>query len=203
MLKTSQQIIGPVKFSSGKVIVSDPCYEVDNGGNHTLQNVKNGIWTTTKINSDEGEWGIRTASIEAYIDQTPKEHEYQLEFNADVYVDSGQAGFFDLDGYRNLSLFTAELPPVYPGFEPEENLPAEEKDAETFYGICCNITLRNKTGVLPYGIVSDTGYGDGSYDLFLRKDEHGLVTAMKLVFIDEDEEEEEDYDDGYGDEEEE
>lgn len=198
-----KEFVGPVTFSSGKVMVSDPGYNIGTWCQYVLENVKTGTWMTTKTSSDEGQWGIRTASIEAYIDEAPNDNDYELESNADIGVDSGQAGFFELDGYNNTKLFGDKLMPVYPAFEPKPDDDKEQQEIDTFYGICCEITLNRKTGVLPYGIVSDSGYGDGSYDLFVRRDTDGLVTAMKLVFIGEEEEEEEDYDDGYGDEEEE
>jgi hypothetical protein len=47
-------------------------------------------------------------------------------------------------------------------------------------------------GVLPQGVVSSSGFGDGSYPVFGEKDENGEWVVFEVVFIyDEDEEEDE------------
>ena len=188
-------IIGGVVFQSGRVMVSDPCYELGTWCQHELQDVKTGTWLIKKTVSDEGDWGIRVASLEAYIGSEPQESEYELVEEADIGVDSGQAGFFDLSGYRNTILLNSNPDPAslcHSMFMPEDPS-SEDYDAELFYGVCCNLTLDGRdAGVLPGGAVSRTGYGDGSYPLLVRKDEDGLITAMKIVYLGPDEDEEED-----------
>ena len=40
------------------------------------------------------------------------------------------------------------------------------------------------------GICVNTGYGDGTYDVFIKKNEEGRVMEAKVIFIDENEKEE-------------
>ena len=48
-------------------------------------------------------------------------------------------------------------------------------------------------GVLPNGVVSSSGYGDGSYRVYGQKNKDGEYVAFEVVFITaEDEDEEED-----------
>lgn len=42
------------------------------------------------------------------------------------------------------------------------------------------------------GVCVQTGYGDGGYDVFIKKNKEGRVMEAKVVFIQEDEEEESD-----------
>lgn len=89
----------------------------------------------------------------------------------DVGVDSGQAGFFDLEMFRTVC----------------------EKEAvkEAFYEEVCGMTLADASwGALPKGAVSSSGYGDGGYDCLVRRLD-GVVVEALLVYIWDAEEEEE------------
>lgn len=65
-----------------------------------------------------------------------------------------------------------------------------ERKEENIYG------SRNKTyaqfyhdaGHTGLGIVTETGYGGGQYDVFVKKNSEGRVAEVKIVFIQEDEE---------------
>ena len=80
-----------------KVRISDPCYDIDTWCAGTLENVLEGKYMCFSQSSDEGNWGIRVASIEVrhvdflYVEPT------ELQQQIHVGVDSGQAGIYDLD----------------------------------------------------------------------------------------------------------
>ena len=62
---------------------------------------------------------------------------------------------------------------------------------EAWYTYCCNITLvRLQAGVLPYGVVSSSGFGDGGYDCIQYLTARGEVVKVEIVFITEDDLEE-------------
>lgn len=169
--------------TSDKMMVSDPCYSLDTWCQHVLDNVKAGQWMTTSTLKDEAEWGIRVAEITAFIGEEPKETDFVIEETADIGVDSGQAGFFDFEGYKT-------------GKENDDRLEAEGQNAfgvnGSFYNTCCNVTLGDQqSGTVPQGFVSSSGYGDGSYPLHVVRNEKGKVTAVKVVFISDDDSEEE------------
>ena len=93
----------------------------------------------------------------------------------DVGVDSGQAGLFDASHYRDDT--------VIPN---HENL-KDKEPSEIWYDHCCNITLSPlSAGVLPYGVVSSSGYGDGGYDCFICRNEYGQIIRAEIEFIPED-----------------
>ena len=85
-----------------------------------------------------------------------------------IWADSEQAGFFDLDFYR-------------------KNEGGEVGDLNSFYGLACAITLSPKqAGVIKNrGVVSSSGFFDGCYDVFVCKNEAGKIVAASLFFIEE------------------
>jgi len=89
----------------------------------------------------------------------------------EVGVDSGQAGFFDDAFYQNDTVFE-ELPA--PGFAI----------GDLWYRHVCDITLsKMSAGVLPYGVVSSSGFGDGGYTCYTHADENGVIDFAFIVFI--------------------
>lgn len=79
-----------------KARISDPCYDMDTWCAGTLENVLPGNYQCYTQRADEGECGVRIASIEVrhtdYLDVEPTE-----EQDIDVGVDSGQCGIYDLE----------------------------------------------------------------------------------------------------------
>ena len=245
---TNLKIIGyarPQSFeiTSGKMIVTDPCYDKDTWCQAKLDNVRNGTWKATAEYSDEGDWGDRVAGIWVWHDslnidnpamQFPACPEY---IPADIGVDSGQAGFFDLEQYPNdpheddafynavckltlsgVPYSVLEETGVYPMADLDK-LTDEQKalrassdydDRNAYYArkftnrdgdTSSNRRNRSKLadaleahgslgsfGVMPFGAVSSSGYGDGSYDLHVLR-ENGEVVAAYIAFIVEDDEE--------------
>jgi len=94
--------------------------------------------------------------------------------NVDVGVDSGQAGFFELSHYAEA------LSGKPSGRQGDEKF-------EEFYDGVCELTLAAASfGVVPFGAVSQSGYGDGGYDCFVRLNEDGQTVDSYIVFIGED-----------------
>jgi hypothetical protein len=101
-------------------------------------------------------------------------------------VDSGQFGFFDKEFYRNDEK-AKELKKHNFG----DDYDTEEGDE--WYRACADITLADEQwGVLPNGVVSSSGFGDGSYRVFGQKDSNGEYVAFQVVFIEAEEDEDED-----------
>jgi hypothetical protein len=168
--------LGSFNVNSGKVVVSDPCYDRGTWCQAVLENVKNGEWIADVKQSDEGSWGIRNAELIAYHSGYGMPKDYQwTKTSHDIGVDSGQAGIYDDNFYRNDSLIGEIKNSLH--FNLDE-------DGERFYSLNCDLTCRteNNGGVMEQGVVSTSGYGDGGYDLFIVEQD-GQVVAMKVVFI--------------------
>lgn len=165
------------KIVSGKMIVTDPCYTIPTWCQGIIQNVKNGIWTAdVDIDDQTG----RVAAIycynnEAYIQNVNLASQVfaapKMPFV--VGVDSGQAGFFDLDHYRKDDSI---------GDSPLAKFISVDEDGDKFYSACCACTCNDNDrtiqfGTIPYGAVSSSGWGDGSYNC------HGLTDISGNEYV--------------------
>jgi hypothetical protein len=65
-----------------------------------------------------------------------------------------------------------------------------DRDGDIWYHACCKITLDKPEswGALPNGVVSSSGFGDGSYTVYGIKDAYGQYAAFRVVFIEPEEE---------------
>jgi len=185
-VRKQTKYLGDFQIESGKVFVSDPCYDLDTWCAKVVENVKNGTWLA-KVETMQT-WGERVSKLVCYHQSIGYPERLLFEkVEADIGVDSGQAGIFDLNHFKKDS--------------DVDGLPRESKEIirkeEPWYSYCCDRTLSKMAGVIPFGVVSSSGLGDGSYNLEVAKrgDE---VVGMQVTFL-----EEEDYDDEEEEEEEE
>lgn len=164
--------------TSGSLRVTDPCYDMDTWCAGTLERVKNGIWQAhAGFHTDSHGWGTRVAYLHIRHENTQSHFDHEAEFDStwvdseiQVGVDSGQAGFFDY------ALFDQVC-----GSEPVK---------EKFYDEICALTLgEEQWGVHPVGVVSSSGYGDGSYECLVRRDDEGRAIEAIIVYIGEYEDE--------------
>ena len=162
--------LGEFEVVSGRLAVSDPCYDANVC---ELENVMNGTWHASAVELYTGSWGRRVARLiavhEDYVNEKMSKGQC-LGF--DIGVDSGQAGLFDASHYRDSS--------VIPNHEGVQ----EVHPSEIWYKHCYDITLSPlSAGVLPYGVVSSSGYGDGGYDCFICRNEYGQIIRTEIEFI--------------------
>ena len=153
--------LGSIELS-GTIVVSDPCYDRDVWCMKTGLSVKPGRYDVMAICSDEKEWGPRIASLVLIHQDHKKAPQKNWESIAtSIGVDSGQCGIFDDSIYPQSK--------DHPDYNP------------TFYEECCQITLSKKmAGLLKCGkgVVSSSGYGDGSYELFTKSDGGQNIALM-------------------------
>jgi hypothetical protein len=101
--KTTETIkLGTFEIVSGKVRISDPCYDKKTWCAGTLDNVATGTWKAkvVKIDRHDG-WGNRCRKLIA----THESFDSAMDYNSNVFdfeigVDSGQAGIFDDKFYK-------------------------------------------------------------------------------------------------------
>lgn len=166
------------EVTSGALRVTDPCYDMDTWCAGTIANVKNGTWAAGIVTSDEDSWGVRVSRLcIKHVDVVEKGSDY-ARTDIDVGVDSGQAGFFDLTPFTEHAAATH-------GDDSENH--------KSFYDEVCKMTIdENQFGVVEFGAVSRSGFGDGSYDCYTAINAEGQVVAAYIDFITEDEEDEDD-----------
>lgn len=193
--------IGTFQVESGKLAVTDPCYDREVwtrfpgeraflGG--VIDKVKNGEWEAFITMEKAGMWGDRVSNlviIHESVDHMDYDEQDIYEIaDFEVGVDSGQAGFFDETSY-----------PQDPRGEGGEY----NKDA--FYDECCHATVgedsrsKNAKGthagiIQGRGCVSSSGYGDGGYACFVKRNTQGELIAARIEYIGPEEDEEDDED---------
>ena len=174
--------VGTFEVTSGKIVISDPCYEREIIAAELP--AKNGKWEAeTYFNSDD-----RVSHLIVHHENYPINNEHEGDVAPfDVGVDSGQAGVFDSDFYRNDEA-VAHL-------TDEDRHYKEDKirEDEPWYSWCCDRTLgADCAGIVPHGAVSSSGYGDGCYECRLVKDTYTPdypVVGVIIEFISEEDHE--------------
>ena len=172
--------LGEFTVLSGRLAVSDPCYDTDVWCRGELENVMNGTWHASAVEMQTGNWGRRIARLiavhENYADKKMSKGQC---VGFEVGVDSGQAGLFDASHYKDDSVIA----------NPRSGLLNEP--GEIWYDHCCRTTQSPASaGVIPYGVVSSSGYGDGGYDCFICRNEYGQIIRAEIEFIPEEEDDE-------------
>ena len=158
---------------SNEVMVSDPCYVVGTWCQHKLTNVLPGEYQSTVVKYDDRYWGNRNSFIiVVHKDYNTEDKLNWRKLPFDIGVDSGQAGIFSMETYRNNEVFVTGS--------------RKENDGEEWYEHMSNMTLDGERwGTYPNGIVSSSGIGDGGYELRVAKHK-GKVVGMFLDFFMED-----------------
>lgn len=228
-----------------KVVISDPCYDLDVWCSGTLENVKPGTWHTKAENLNVNCWGNRCSALIAWHKDVEEPNNEDFEKTSiDVGVDSGQAGIFDYkhfeyikndenrdeQWYDSIDTFRYKRVPVTPvgrylidKIKPIQitRIALEEKFKETNneldkraslelfrremelkregfkYGIY-DESLNDYKVSTPvnciwtdkYSVVTSSGFGDGSYDCYVAKNENGQIIGIKIDYFPYDDEEE-------------
>lgn len=183
------------QITSGSLVCSDPCYTTDVWCMGIVDNVMKGTWIAEVEHGNFGGWGERIAELTICHESRYPGYGKWEELPGSFGVDSGQFGFFDNEHYRKAdSVKTMKKYDFGGDYLTDESDP----DGEEWYHACCELTLGPESwGVLPNGVVSSSGFGDGSYGVYGLKNDQGEYVAFQVVFI---ETEEEDDLDGWGDE---
>lgn len=168
-----------------KVVVSDPCYKLGTWCAGVLENVLPGEYNCDICIEDAGRWGNRVSHLYVvHKDYNIRLCEINEEQEFEVGVDSGTAGVFDYDYYAKYHTtedidddwYTQHIcNAFYPGF-----------DSSTW----------NKYILTHYkGFVSQSGYGDGGYTCYVKRNDNGQIIAIMIEYISfKDDEYEEEYD---------
>lgn len=146
------------EITSGKMKVTDPCYDMDTWCAKELNNVKNGVWHA-KHEVLDGRVAVLMVLHESVITLNEKKFKWRLR-SSEIGVDSGQAGFFDFDRLKTIK--------------------SSEVSDKEFYSNVCELT--NPMGTLEFGVASSTGYGDGTYPLYAWT-LNGEIVAAKIVYM--------------------
>lgn len=169
--------LGAFDIISSELVVSDPGYKPGSWDTGRLKNVRPSCWDADISMADLGDWGDRIAMLSIWHENAPEKGELNRH-KADfvVGVDSGQVGFFDAAHCRDSSVI--DTAPARTWLDSES----------VWYDRCCEITLSSmQAGILPFGTVSASGFGDGCYSCSYYTNSVGEILRAGIVFITEDE----------------
>lgn len=132
-----------------------------------MYDAESGEWEAQVRISDEHDWGHRVKWLSLARIQMGLDPREELTAAG---VDSGQMGIYVIN---------------------KTPIDTNERD----YNKICDLTLGDMaSGMLPYGVVSSTGFGDGCYAVWGRRNKNGLLTSIMVDFIpDEDEDDLDDF----------
>ncbi|WP_223596198.1 SMI1/KNR4 family protein [Neobacillus bataviensis] len=163
--------VGTFTVDSGKLIVTDPCYQVDEEDLQIiLSNVKNGNWKATITYTDEE---VVESLIVFHGEKKPSGKWHDCDKT--IAVDSAQAGIFNLAVFGRDEAIQYEVKNVY-DIEIDE-------DGLKYYVACCDIVASDaQGGVVPGGAVSMSGYGDGEYEVKVKYNISKEVIGVMIDF---------------------
>jgi hypothetical protein len=123
-----------------------------------VPNCRKGEWVAQFERKNCGAWGNRVSRLTVTHSIGGVGADEPADF--EVGVDSGQAGVFDDARYPT------------------------DPDDTSFYDKCCRLTGSPlRAGVLPFGVVSSSGFGDGGYAATIRRDADGVCYRISIEFI--------------------
>lgn len=160
---------------SDEVMVSDPCYEVPTWCQQKLTGVLPGEYIPNALIVND--WGQRVAVLKVvHKDHNSSELTWRTITSADIGVDSGQCGIFSMETYRNDILFKEQPSEFYGTYEDVLIKQHRKESGDHWYGHMCDRTLAAPGwGTYSNGVVSSSGYGDGSYRLLVAKSKGKIV----------------------------
>ena len=154
--KLAEVLIGHFRVSCGSLTVCDPSAMDDEI--RRVDNVLNGDWQGLVSTKNELPYGNCVAFLIAETKggkpATPWERQHFK-----VPIEAGMASIGDTDAFVAVA------------------------DTDGWLNRCLKLTdRRSQAGIFEGGIVSSSGYGDGYYACYARRDEDGKVVSVMLDF---------------------
>ena len=199
-MKTKRYKLGEIELKDS-VYVSDPCYKIETWWQALVENLKPGRYIGYIKKADFGPGGfggIRVTDI--WITHIDYPHLYPvkiLDETIDIGVDSGQAGIYDKEYYEkyhipelNENWYNKQFELIY-YYDTNGNdfmgpYPVKNKKTNKLEWVYPDPKQERRLGIVMdgKGIVCISGFGDGSYDLYARKNKEGQIIGLRINFID-------------------
>jgi hypothetical protein len=168
--------LGTLEIRSGKVIASDPCYDSGTWCASEITDVLNGKYIAEIDVIDCDSWGHRVGTLEiTHEDYKDRLDECDMDYDSTCGVDSGTFCLSDK---------------IYYGLYHDENL-----NDEWYDDWVCGMEGYGHI-VENYMAMSSSGYGDGGYPVYVRREpKNGYVVSIVVDFLGvyDNEEEEKDF----------
>lgn len=168
------QGIGHFAVESGKLVVTDPCYSIEDTEMQVhLGNVKKGQWTASISYTDYE----TVETLTAYFAEKKPSGKWHV-CDRLIGVDSAQAGIFDAVLFGRDESIPGEVENVYGIEMGEEGL--------KYYVACSDkVASDDQGGIIPGGAVAMSGYGDGVYEVRIKYNISKEIVGVRINFSDE------------------
>ncbi len=176
--RSQWQALGQFEVVSGQVRISDPCYQ-KRGTSPMIAGVlpaRKGTWLAAIRVSEEKDLGRRVAELLVLHQSRPAKLLWR-EASFFVGVDSGTAGVFDELHFRDDSVRRNQGKSANPARAPAKREPGEAWYEEYVVG------MKGDAHIIPFGVITHSGFGDGSYRCRVSRSAGGQVEAIRIVYI--------------------
>lgn len=176
----AMDFVGTFKIESGQIVVKDPGSEVELSGEcfDMIIPVHNGRWYAYANMVDDVYGGAQRVAALMCINKKIHKNRPTWKYITSTSVDTGQAGFFDIEHFQRDSDVDDKYSKFLGSYEGTE-------EGAIWYDMCCGVTNNKAVGTIPYGVVSSAGSGDGSYGVFGMKTED-KYSKLIVVYYEED-----------------
>jgi len=180
--KEIKKVLGVFQVNSGEILISDPCYSLGTWCTQRIKVPLIGVWLAIVIIGTEDR--IRVLEVECInpCDVAGTEISSVGRFLGEVGVDSGQLGIYDIKHFKDddliSKLFDTGKACRILDLSSDSDLPGDK-----WYWFQCVRTLVEKASIIPYGVVSSSGYGDGNYPIEVWEDKLGRVIKINVKFF--------------------
>ena len=162
---------------SNEVMVSDPCYKNPTWCQKKLTNVLHGDYKIFFYKSQL----VRLGEVNSYLGVVHSgfvnENLSWRMLNEKIGVDSGQAGIFSYESYRNDAVVNS-----IKISQSDFSLNSYEDEGDRWYESMCKLTQATENyGSYETGVVSFSGFGDGVYRCLVAK-KNKMVVGICIDF---------------------
>ena len=167
--------VGEFTLTSGDLIAQDPCFKQKKPKN-IIRNCAVGTWEAMVGYEEDMPMalavhavGTPTAALKALMTASCSRY---FKPHSIVDVEAGQAGFYDAAHFFDDSV-------IDPGTFTHD---FSDWDHPIWYLANCDKDLSaDMAGVIPYGAVSSSGYGDGGYQCYVHRLK-GVADTAYIIF---------------------
>ncbi len=181
-----------------KAYISDPCYSIGTWCQALVDNLKPGRYLCYMYKTDFGPGGFGGIRVtDLWVVHEDNKHAYPtkiLDKNICIGVDSGSAGIYDKDYYEKYHVPNLDDDWYDRQFDLRYYYDTEgKKYIEPYPEYDSNFNIINwvksgqerRDGIALDGkcVISFSGFGDGSYGLYARRNKDNQIIGLRLKFI--------------------
>lgn len=164
--------LGDFAMTTPEMRVSDPLYKKDVWCTAVAKNCLTGKWDAAKVLDQDDGWTnfMLCAKHSSVRGWTGLFNSIRLD-DSYVYYGAGWSVLSDKIGVDSAAC----------GFFDEANYKGGEDELDDWRDMCCSAKTSGGD-VIPYGVVVQSGYGDGVYLCLQHTNKEGQVDAMAVIF---------------------